>query len=263
VRRRELFPLISGVSVLLSLCILGSPLALYGLYLLDSNAQPPLRVPSNVAWSEKTIATASGGNAVRGLVIATRCARCHGQEGFSAKPEIPNLAGLDKLVIWKQLNDFRDHKRTSVIMNAVAGDLEAKDFADLAAFYSLLPVYPDPGDTRAFPGVLPASSPSLAAARLVTLGDGTRGVPPCQSCHGPSGHKIGAPSLITQNSTYIRDQLQKFAEGDRSNDINMPMRSIAGVLTDQEKQALADYYGSGLGSLPASTSGPSRAGIGQ
>jgi cytochrome c553 len=225
--------------------------------LTTPDAQPPLRIPSNVAWTSQTIAAASHGNALRGLVISRRCARCHGQEGFSATGSIPNLAGLDRLATWKQLVDFRDGKRTSGVMNSVAAELQPGDYADLAAYYSLLPTYPDPGDTRAFPEQLPASTDTTKAARLVTLGDGARGIPPCQACHGPVGYKPGAPSLMYQNSDYIVQELQEFARGDRSNDINMPMRSIASLLTNDEMQAIGDYYGSSTSAQPPGVPSPS------
>ncbi|MGB8063540.1 MAG: hypothetical protein WCF26_16720 [Candidatus Sulfotelmatobacter sp.] len=142
-------------------------------------------------------------------------------------------------------------------MNAVASELQTRDYADLAAYYSMLPTYPDAGDTRAFPELLP-STQTIAAARLVAFGDGARGIPPCQVCHGPIGRKLGAPSLVAQNSTYVQEQLEDFAKGSRSNDIDMPMRSIAGSLTEEERQGVAAYYGSGLGNLPGSPSDTSR-----
>jgi hypothetical protein len=36
----------------------------------------------------------------------------------------------------------------------------------------------------------------------------------------------------------------------------MPMRTIASQLTEEEKHALAEYYGSGLGMLPAAATAP-------
>jgi len=85
------------------------------------------------------------------------------------------------------------------------------------------------------------------AIELILFGDGRRGIPPCQACHGPAGSVKGAPSLTTQNAAYLLEQLNHFAKGDRANDINVRMRSIARQLTDQEKKALAEYYGAGLG----------------
>lgn len=232
---------------------LGLPLLVSGAYFLQSSAQPPTRIPSYVAWTKETIAAATAGNPVRGLVIARRCERCHGREGFSSEPHTPNLAGMDKLTLWKQLNDFRSGKRSSFIMGREASALAIADYADLAAYYSMLPTYSDPLDTRTFPQALAPSFPISKAARLIAGGDGQRGIPPCQACHGPIGHEKGAPDLTTQNAPYIQEELEEFASGSRANDINMPMRSIASLLTDEEKQSLAAYYGAGFGNLPAGT----------
>jgi len=242
-----------------ALLAVGIPFMVSGTKPLPSaGSQPPLRVPSYVAWTEETIAAASNGDTVRGLVLARRCIRCHGQEGFSNDPLVPDLAGMDKLTMWKQLNDFRAGKRKSAIMNPVAAALAIPDYADLAAYYSMLPTYPDPQDIRSFPQPAPASTHIAAAARLIFGGDGQRGIPPCQACHGPIGHKNGAPSLVAQNSDYIHGELEGFAKGARANDIDMPMRTIASLMTDDEKQAVAAYYGAGLGNLPVGASAPAK-----
>jgi cytochrome c553 len=57
---------------------------------------------------------------------------------------------------------------------------------------------------------------------------------------------------MTQNSEYVLSQLEAFASGSRANDINMPMRTISRLLTDDERHALAEFYGSGLGLQPGS-----------
>jgi cytochrome c553 len=229
---------------------LGVPLLISSAYLQPSS-QPPVRVPSYVSWTGQTIAAATRGDAVRGLVIARRCERCHGIEGFSADPLVPNLAGMDKLTIWKQLNDFQSGKRESRLMQPIAAALSVDDYADLAAYFSMLPTYADPQDTRAFPEALPVKVGTAEAGRLIVGGDGKRGIPPCQACHGPIGHKTGAPSLMTQNAAYIQEELEEFAESKRANDINMPMRSVASQLTKEERQGVAAYYGAGLGILPS------------
>ncbi len=87
---------------------------------------------------------------------------------------------------------------------------------------------------------------------MISFGDGERGIPPCQSCHGPVAYRPGVPSLMTQNSDYVLNQLEAFASGSRTNDINMPMRTISVLLTEDERHALAEYYGAGLGLAPGS-----------
>lgn len=228
----------------------GTSLAVSGVFLQPTPAQPSVRVPSYIAWTDDTIKAASSGNAVRGLVIARRCEHCHGREGFSNDPLVPNLAGIDRLAMWKQMEDFRAGKRQSLIMQTVANELSVQDFSDLAAYFSVLPTYPDRGDPRSFPQAAPATFHSGIAARLIFGGDGQRGIPPCQACHGPVYHYRGAPSLMTQNGAYIEQQLAAFGDGMRSNDINMPMRSIASLLTAEEKEALGAYYGAGYANFP-------------
>ncbi len=211
------------------------------------------RVPSLIEWNYETIASASSGDAFRGMLLAKRCEHCHGAEGFSAVASTPNLAGMDKLSLWKELEDFRSRKRNSRVMQPIAESLSARDVTDLAAYYAKLPFYNDPQDNRAFPQSRPDPNRATVASRLVSFGDGERGIPPCQACHGPVAYRPGAPSLMTQNSDYVLDQLEAFAKHTRANDINLPMRTVAGLLTEDERKALAEYYGAGLGLQPGSS----------
>lgn len=209
-----------------------------------------VRTPSNVAWTKETLEEVNSGDVVRGMVLARRCEKCHGTEGFSDSGEVPNLASMSKLAFWKQLEDFRTGKRRSPLMQPVAAVLTRRDEADLDAYYALLPAIPDPQDTRVQQTTRLDANVAETASRLVTLGDGARGIPPCQACHGPVGTVNGAPSLATQNADYILDQLDNFADGSRANDINLPMRSIAHQLTEEERKDLSSYYGAGLGTHP-------------
>jgi cytochrome c553 len=236
---------------------LGTMLFLLAITLLlsgrDSSAQKesessdlPVRIPSNVAWTEETLAIISHGDAFRGLLLARRCNHCHGEEGFSSVPDFPNLAGEDRLSFWKQMQDFRSGKRTSPVMQTIAEGLSARDSADLAAYYAMLPTASDAQDNRAFPQAMQDRSASMAI-RLVVFGDGQRGIPPCQSCHGPVSYVQGAPPLANQNGNYLEQQLEHFSNGNRANDINVRMRSIARQLTAEEKTALSEFYGAGMG----------------
>jgi len=215
--------------------------------LLAASDSAPDRIPSLVAWTPETLATASSGDAFRGLLLAKRCDHCHGDEGFSAVANTPNLAGIDKLAIWKQLEDFRTRKRLSHAMDPIAASLSPRDEADVVAYFSKLPVFNDPQDNRAFPQPRPDPARAAIASRLVSFGDGERGIPPCQACHGPVAYRPGVPSLATQNADYVLNQLKAFSNRTRANDINQPMRTIAALLTEDERHALAEYYGSGLG----------------
>jgi|SRR5579864_356157 len=211
------------------------------------NSAPPLRVPSNVTWTKETLRIISNGDAFRGLLLARRCNHCHGEEGFSSISTFPNLAGLDRLSFWKQMQDFRSGKRTSQVMQPIAEGFSARESADLAAYYAMLPTTSDPQDNRAFPQSMHEPARASIAIRLIVFGDGQRGIPPCQSCHGPVSYVKGAPPLSTQNRDYLEQQVEHFSNGYRANDINVRMRSIARQLTGEEKTAVSEYYGAGLG----------------
>jgi cytochrome c553 len=248
------FPWRLSGSLALALAVVAGAAA-SSLFLQVRDAGPD-KIPSYVAWTPETIAAASRGDAFRGMLLARRCEHCHGAEGFSSIATTPNLAGIGRLTVWKQLEDFRMHKRESHPMNAIAESLSPGDEADLVAYYAKLPVFYDPEDKRIFPQSRPGPTDASSASRLVSFGDGERGIPPCQACHGPVAYRPGAPSLASQNAGYLLDQLEAFAKRTRANDINMPMRTIAAQLTEEEKQALAEYYGAGLGLAPASSTAP-------
>ena len=213
----------------------------------SASAEPPLRISSDVAWTAETLGLVSRGDAFHGLLLARRCNHCHGEEGFSSIAPIPNLAGLDRLSFWKQMEDFRSGKRASLVMESIAQGFSPRDAADLAAYFAMLPTASDPQDNRAFPQAMQDPSRASMAVRLILFGDGPRGIPPCQSCHGPVSYVRGAPPLATQNGIYLQQQLEHFSDGYRTNDINVRMRSIARQLTAEEKKAVSECYGAGLG----------------
>jgi cytochrome c553 len=212
------------------------------------SVQPPLKVPTYIAWTDATIQQAMGGDAKRGEFIALNCNACHVEQAKSTEPWIPILAGLDRLVTYKQLDDFRSGTRLSGPMSAIAQSLTPQDYADVAAYYASQPGMPENTGER-----MPHSHRTYRNAdplqRLIFAGDPKRGIAACASCHGPGGYLIGAPALSNQNAVYLGQQLQAFAQGTRANDMNMPMRTIAGLLTPEEMKSLASAYAKGLAEL--------------
>lgn len=209
-----------------------------------NEAKPPLQVPSQVAWTRETLDRINAGDAQRGAVIAQGCAACHGEGGISTAGLIPTLAGMNAAVVYKQLNDFQTEARSWKDMTMMASLELQQDMADVAAYWASRPGLPQFGpalDLRAGRS-LRQTDP---AERLVYAGDPERGIAPCAACHGPSGHKLGAPTLQGQRSAYIAHQLTAFATGGRQNDINEQMRVVAKRLTPEERDALAAFFGRG------------------
>jgi cytochrome c553 len=82
---------------------------------------------------------------------------------------------------------------------------------------------------------------AMDAAQLATQGNG-KGAPPCLGCHGADGGgqaAAGFPRLAGLDASYLRRQLDSFADGTRDNPV---MKPVATALTTDERQALAEYY---------------------
>jgi cytochrome c553 len=216
-----------------------------------AETKPPLRTPTQIAWTSSTLEQIVAGNAQHGAFIALNCSACHGQSGVSSSSLIPTLAGMDAAVIFKQLDDYRSGKRPWGVMGAIAKALSAQDSADVAAYFAA-----KAGGLPTLSGNrVPESGRSLwerdPAKRLVFAGDPQRGIPPCSACHGPGGFKIGVPALQGQHAAYLERQLAAFAQGIRQNDIYEQMRAAAKQLTPDEMHALAAFYGTGASTRPA------------
>ena len=80
-------------------------------------------------------ATAKG-NPAAGKAKSVTCQACHGVDGKAIAPEYPNLGGQYASYLVKALRDYRDGRRTNVIMAPMAANLTDQDIEDLAAYYA-------------------------------------------------------------------------------------------------------------------------------
>jgi cytochrome c553 len=200
---------------------------------------PPTPV-SKVVWTPGLLQILAEAKPERGAAKAQEvCVACHGEQGVSRSPEYPNLAGQSGAAIYKQLNDYRTGSRTHPLMTDIAKALDEATLSDIAAYYAAQPKRnPNPATL--------AESP-VSIVRLVELGDPSRNIPPCASCHRPgSGGPIETPILAEQGKDYIVLQLKMYAAGDRRNDVYGRMRAIASKLTEAEINGLAVYYRAGF-----------------
>jgi cytochrome c553 len=214
--------------------------------------QPPLRSPTNLAWTQATLEQIRAGDRQRGSFVALNCTACH--EGSAANPLhlIPTLDGMEAEVIFKQLADYRSGKRSWGVMNAIAKAISAQDSADVAAHFAGRKGQLQVNLGLRIPEGGRAFRQTDVGARLVFAGDPQRGIAPCSSCHGPGGYRIGAPTLSGQHAAYIERQVAAFAQGIRHNDIYEQMRAIARQLTPEEISRVAAFYGSQRRELAAS-----------
>jgi cytochrome c553 len=204
-----------------------------------SDRTPPTPV-SQVVWTPDLLQILAEARPERGRAKAQEvCVACHGEQGVSAVPAYPNLAGQSGAAIYKQLNDYRTGSRKNELMTDIAKALDEATLADVAAYYAAQP------KRNADPATLAESPPEVV--RLVELGDPSRNIPPCAACHRPgSGGPIETPILSEQGREYLALQLKMYATGDRRNDVYGRMRDIASKLTPGETNGLATYYRAGF-----------------
>lgn len=207
------------------LCMLGAPVT----------AAPS----SDVAWNLATRTLVANGDPEHGEQLSAQCASCHGAAGISPDPSYPHLAGQLATYTYKQLYDYKEGYRAHAMMAAFVANLSAQEMADLAAWYARFPL--PPAQTA-------SAQDNDLAYRLAQKGDGPRLIPPCASCHGRKGRGdiINMPALAGQSAAYLRQTMLDYKQGKRANDIYSRMRLISEQLSDEEINALADYY-AGMG----------------
>jgi cytochrome c553 len=123
-------------------------------------------------------------------------------------------------------------------MGGMAAGLSAEDMRDVAAYFAA---------QAPKPGVAKRPDTLDLGRKIWRGGDLARGLPACAACHGAAGAGLPAqyPRLAGQYSEYTEAQLKAFRAGERRNDANKVMQSIAAKMGDPEIRAVADYI-SGL-----------------
>ncbi len=174
------------------------------------------------------------GDPAKGETLSQTCAACHNTDGNSINPIWPKLAGQHASYTRKQLENFKAGKRVNVQMNALAAALSEEDILHLAAYYASRKI--KKGEAR--PEALELGE------RLYRYGDSEARIPACMACHGPAGNgNPGAryPALGGQHAAYTAAQLRMFKSGERNNDLNSVMRSIAASMSEAQIDAIANY----------------------
>jgi cytochrome c553 len=182
---------------------------------------------------------ASADSAKGQSIVNKVCAACHGADGNSPTPVNPKLAGQIPEYIQKQLGNFKSAagkkpERENPIMGGMAGGLSDQDVRDVAAYFAA---------QRAKPGAAKHPETLEQGRRIWRGGDLGKGLPACAGCHGATGAGLPAqyPRLAGQYPEYIEAQLKAFRAGERRNDANKMMQSIAAKMSDPEIRAVADY----------------------
>lgn len=175
----------------------------------------------------------SAGNASAGKVVSANCAGCHGANGISVDPSIPNLAGQHASYMADALRAFKT-KRDSGIMNAIAANLSDADMQNVAAYYSQNSCKVMGGDK---------AKAEAGKAKVAQAG--------CAACHNSGGLRgagvagVSAsqawPNLAGQNAAYLTNALKAFQDGSRHHEV---MTSVAKTLSASDIDNVAAYFAS-------------------
>jgi cytochrome c553 len=193
------------------------------------------------------------GDAAAGQKKAAVCFACHGASGVSISPTFPRLAGQRADYLYQRLLSFKraaakDPYYSVSPMTPNVAHLSDTDMRDLATYFS-----------SQTPPTSAAAPLSGKGEELFLAGDATRGIPPCQGCHGadaggPSlntAQYAAYPSLRGQYAPYLIARLTNFHKNlphDTTNDFIMG--SVAQTLDDESIQAIAAW----LSALPPNRS---------
>jgi len=99
----------------------------------------PFFVVADETVADDTVASKTVvGDVAIGKEKAIMCTGCHGEQGISVSPQIPNLAGQKKEYLINTIKDFRAGVRKNPIMNSMVKTLTDSDVENLAAYFSSL-----------------------------------------------------------------------------------------------------------------------------
>ncbi len=175
------------------------------------------------------------GDAAKAQATATQvCAACHAADGNSMIPANPVLAGQIAEYTTKQLANFKSGERKVAVMMGMSAGLTPEDMKNLGAYFA---------QQKPKPRAAKDADLAKQGQAIYRGGIASKGIAACASCHSPNGAGMPAqyPRLAGQFSEYTIAQLQAFRSGERANDPNRMMRTIAANLSDQEMKAVAEY----------------------
>jgi cytochrome c553 len=156
------------------------------------------------------------------------CLACHGSGGVSQLPLTPSLAGQPSFYAITQLFLFREGRRSSEVMTAVAKGMSDADLRAFSELIGKLPPPPPPAATAADPARM---------ARGAALAERFR----CVSCHGSDfvgGPQV--PRLAGQREDYLAKALTEFRAGTRLGYTSAMTEALAGITAD-DLAVLASY----------------------
>lgn len=159
-----------------------------------------------------------------GKRIARMCDSCHGKDGNSTKPNVPNLTGLTPRYLTEATIAYRDGLWKHDVMREMVSFLQDDDIEKVALYYALQ----EPVATKT-PGEF-------------DMAIGEKIKPACTLCHSDEGIKKDPriPNLNGQDHKYLIEATLDYANGKRKNE---DMEKIAKAIKPQDMSNLVNVAG--------------------
>ena len=196
-------------------------------------AAPLLNVSAAEEKAAPAAAKAAKPDLVKGEASFTAvCAACHAADGNSGTPANPKLAQQHPEYLVKQLQEFKNGKRPSPVMQAFAAQLSDADMRNISWWVTA---------KKNKAGFSKDKELVSMGERIYRGGVADRQIAACAGCHSPNGAGIPSqyPRLGGQHADYTAAQLTAFRDGGRKN--SLQMSQVASKLNDREIKAVADY----------------------
>lgn len=224
----------AGSPLLLAPYVRSKPVAWLGLFLAVAlHAMParaastsPLDTGSDADMAPFALFNATPQSRQEALAAGRKasffCANCHGEDGNSLFPEVPNLAGQHPAYLFNQIGKFASGERKNAYMQGLVKVLSDEERRKIVYYYANASAKPRDGGAN------------VARGKAVFAQS-------CGVCHGPDAHGLAAiPRLAGQPRKYLELTLANYREKTGAR-IFPPMSTVVGSLTPKDIDAVVSY----------------------
>jgi len=158
-----------------------------------------------------------------GKKVTFFCANCHGEDGISKTPEVPNLAGQNPAYLLEQIRKFGAGERKDPFMQGLIKVLKDDERVQAASYFSSMAVPPSRSD------VAQAARGKELFGKL------------CVRCHGEQARgNETIPRLAGQKLPYLQLSVTRYR--DKTGIRNSQLMAIAtSSLKNEEIVAITNY----------------------
>ncbi len=151
------------------------------------------------------------------------CVNCHGDNGISKIPEVPNLAGQNPAYLLEQIRKFGSGERKDQFMQGLIKVLKDDERVQIALFFG----------SQAVP---PSKADPVQVARGKELFTKL-----CVRCHGDAAHGDATiPRLAGQQIPYVVTSVTRYRDGTGIRN-NQLMSIATSSLKNEDIKAIANY----------------------